>query len=155
MVRVRWVNEMSEGAEASVAQVGAPNGPAGQLWRALVALAALPAPIRRKGEKTNWVPGSSESLVVDFDEAYTSFVASFESLPEETQLLSLQAMDTHLSSMVRAQDADLWTQQAHRSDPAWVKVRDLAGDVIDAFAWPKGSETGLAGRLTLHSGEAE
>ncbi len=101
------------------------------------------------------VAGRSENLVAAFDEAYTSFVDSFESLPGEAQLLALQTMDKQLSSMVRAKNADLWTQKAHLSNPHWVKVRYLAADVIEAFEWPQGSETGVAGRLTLHEGDAE
>jgi hypothetical protein len=135
--------------------VGAPSGAAGRLWRALVALAAVPLPMKRKGNQSGAAAGRSENLVVAFDEAYTSFVDSFETLPGEIQLLALQAMDKQLSSMVRAKDADLWTQKAHLSDPHWIKVRFLAADVIEAFDWPQGSETGVAGRLTLHEGAAE
>ena len=147
------MTQMTETSAASSPSVGAPAGAAGQLWRALVALAAVPPPLKRKGEK-GWVAGRSENLVVEFDEAYTSFVDSFDSLPAESQLLTLQKMDQQLSSMVRAADADLWTQKAHVSDPSWIKVRHLAADVIEAFDWPQGSETGVAGRLTLHSGDA-
>lgn len=151
------VDERATAASAERAgsgSVGAPSGAAGQLWRALVALAAVPPPLVRKGDPT-WAAGRAEDLVVAFDEAYTSFVDSFQTLPGESQLLTLQAMDAQLSSMVRAKDADLWTRKALLSDPHWVKVRFLATDVIEAFDWPPGSEAGVAGRLTLHPGAAE
>lgn len=139
----------------AVGAIGAPSGAAGQLWRALVVLAAVPPPLMRKGNQSGVAAGRTENLVVAFDEAYTSFVDSFELLPGETQLLTLQAMDKQLSAMVRAKDADLWTRKAHLSDPHWIEVRSLASEVIEAFDWPRGSETGVAGRLTLHAGAAE
>jgi len=81
-------------------------------------------------------PGYGEKLVFEFDEAYTAYVDGFETLPAEAQLLALQAVDTQVSSMVRAKDVALWTEAARREDPEWLSVRSLATRVLSVFDWP-------------------
>lgn len=83
--------------------------------------------------------GVGENLVLEFDEAYTAFVEGFEALPSELQLVALQAVDAKLSSMVRAQDAALWSERARREEPVWIEVRRLADRAILAFDWPGSS----------------
>lgn len=79
--------------------------------------------------------GDAQSLVVEFDEAYTAFVEGFEQLPSESQMIALQAVDTKLSAMVGAKDAVLWTTRARREDRVWVEVREIVADVFERFAW--------------------
>lgn len=74
--------------------------------------------------------------MLEFDEAYTAFVEGFERLPDEEQLLALQRVDAQLAGMVRAQDAELWTERARREDGVWDEVRELAEGVIRVFGWP-------------------
>lgn len=82
-------------------------------------------------------PGHLERLVVEFDDAYTTFVEGMQALPSEAQLISLQAVDRQLESMVRARDAELWTKQALHEDRRWAETERLASDVIEAFEWPR------------------
>ena len=100
----------------------APGGREARLWRAVASLAEMP-PSAEEAKRRPVVAGHAENLAFEFDEAYTAFVESFEELPSETQLLALQAVDTQVSSMVRAQDAGLWTEQARREDEVWRAVR--------------------------------
>ncbi len=113
----------------------APEGREARLWRAIASLAEMP-PSAEEAKRRPVVAGHAENLVFEFDEAYTAFVESFEVLPSESQLLALQAVDTHVSSMVRAQDAALWTEQERREEEVWHGVRALAREVLDAFDWP-------------------
>ena len=118
-----------------VAQV-VPEGRAARLWRAIASLAEEP-PSAEEAKRRPTAAGFAENLVFEFDEAYTAFVEGFEALPSEGQLISLQAVDTTVSSMVRAKDAALWTEQARREAPVWADVRRLARDVLEAFDWPR------------------
>ena len=115
--------------------VAPPSGREARLWRAVAGLAEAP-PSEEVARKLPANPGYGEKLVFEFDEAYTAFVEGFETLPDEAQLLALQAVDTQVSSMVRAKDVALWTETARREDPEWQSVRSLAGRVLDTFAWP-------------------
>ena len=111
-----------------------PDGSAVRLWRVLLSL-ATPPPV--EPDESVVTPGGTENLVVEFDEAYTAFVESFERLPNDSQMLALQAVDTKLASMVRAKDASLWTARGYREDPSWNEVRALAVDAMDEFDWPR------------------
>ena len=121
----------------------APTGRDARLWRVLLELsrsvveAAVPAGDRPAAPKPKpLVPGHLERLVVEFDDAYTTFVEGMVELPSEAQLMSLQAIDRQLAAMVRAQEAELWTLQALREDVRWHETQRLAYGVIEAFAWP-------------------
>lgn len=120
--------------ELSLVQ-SAPEGRAARLWRAIAGLAE-PPPSAEEAKRRPAVQGLAENLVFEFDEAYTAFVEGFEALPTETQLLALQAVDTHVSAMVGAKQAALWTEQARREAHEWQHVRKLARDVLTAFDWP-------------------
>lgn len=139
---------------------GVPTGRAARLWRVVVDLsiavdeadarhaavvaasggvvpaasaAGGPADSRRgKGLAS----GQLEKLVVEFDDAYTSFVEGMQVLPSEAQLVALQAVDRQLAAMVRAQEAELWTERAVREDRRWREAQRLARVVIEAFDWP-------------------
>jgi len=113
----------------------APTGREARLWRAVASLAEDP-PSAEEAKRRPVPAGFAENLVFEFDEAYTAFVEGFEVLPSEIQLISLQAVDTQVSSMVRAKDAALWTEQARRDDPDWDEVRRCARAALAAFAWP-------------------
>jgi hypothetical protein len=116
----------------------APTGRDARLWRVLVELShSVGAPEQTEVPPPKpFVTGQIERLVVEFDDAYTIFVESMERLPSEAQLIALQAVDRKLTALVRAQDAELWTQKALHEDPRWIEVRQLAFGVIEAFAWP-------------------
>lgn len=128
--------------EGGVGRV-APTGRDARLWRVLLELS------RSVGEATAathdrpdaprpkpLAAGHLERLVVEFDDAYTVYVEGMVELPSEGQLMSLQAIDRQLAAMVRAQEAELWTQQALREDVRWHEAQRLAVGVIEAFAWP-------------------
>ena len=87
-------------------------------------------------------PGELENLVAAFDEAYTAFVEGFETLPSESQMLAIQAVDTKLTALVRAHDADLWTTAAWRSGSDWIEVRSLVDSAVAAFDWTTGETPG-------------
>ena len=107
-----------------------------RLWRAVLSLAEVP-PSAEEAKRRPVSAGFAENLVFEFDEAYTAFVEGFETLPSESQLISLQAVDTRVSAMVRASDAALWTEQARREAADWQDVRRLARAVLSAFDWPR------------------
>jgi hypothetical protein len=113
----------------------ASTGREARLRRAIAGLAAAP-PSVEEAKRRPARPGFAENLVFEFDEAYTAFVEGFETLPSEEQLLALQAVDTHVSAMVRARDAALWTERARREDAPWAEVRVLAAHVLHVFDWP-------------------
>ena len=95
----------------------------------------------------------AQGLVVEFDEAYTCFVEGFEQLPSESQMIALQAVDTKLSAMIGAKDAELWTLRARREDRIWVEVRRLVDVAIESFAWSESAEaTPLRSGAPLPSG---
>jgi hypothetical protein len=112
-----------------------PEGRSLRLWRVVLSL-ALPVDPVGVVTQNPVVPGLSENLVLEFDEAYTAFVDAFVELPSEGQMLALQAMDTTLGAMVGAKDETLWTERARREDPIWNEVRSLAGRVLSEFDWP-------------------
>ena len=114
----------------------APTGREARLWRAVASLAEDP-PSAEEAKGRPVTAGFAENLVFEFDEAYTAFVEGFEVLPSESQLISLQAVDTQVSSMVRAKDAALWTEQARREAPVWGEVRRCAREALAAFDWPR------------------
>ena len=116
------------------------GGREARLWRAVASLADRP-PSADEARKRPSTEGFAENLVFEFDEAYTTFVEGFEELPSEAQLVALQAVDTKVSSMVRATDASLWTDDARREDPSWREVRDLAERVLEVFGWPAADQS--------------
>lgn len=114
---------------------GRPKGRSLRLWRAMLSL-ALPAEPLEIAAQRPAIPGFAESLVLEFDEAYTGFVDGVEALPSEAQMLALQAVDRKLAAMVSAKDAALWTERARREDLIWAEVRGLAMRVLREFDWP-------------------
>ena len=112
----------------------ASSGRESRLQRAILGLAENP-PSVEEAKLRPARPGFAENLVFEFDEAYTAYVEGFEALPSEEQLLALQAVDTHVSKMVRAKDAELWTERARREEAPWAHVRELAAHVLRVFEW--------------------
>ena len=161
-------------SEDPLAVVGrpVPTGREARLWRVLVelavqvdeaiaahaeALAAAEAAasaslssgsLRARPKARPMLPGRLENLVVEFDDAYTVFVEGMTSLPTEAQMLALQAIDRQLAGMIRAREAELWTEQALREDVRWSEAQRMAAAVIEAFAWP-------ARRMTLVGASGE
>ncbi|MEZ4333134.1 MAG: hypothetical protein R3F35_15345 [Myxococcota bacterium] len=137
-----------------------PTGREARLWRVLVELAiqvdeaiaahaeamaaaeaaattaVSPGPRRMRHKTRPMLPGRLENLVVEFDDAYTFFVEGMTSLPTEAQMLALQAIDRQLAAMIRAREAELWTERALREDARWSEAQRMAAAVIEAFAWP-------------------
>ena len=122
-------------SEFEVVEGRASTGREERLRLAIAGLAEVP-PSAEEAKRRPARPGFAENLVFEFDEAYTAFVEGFETLPSEEQLLALQALDTHVSAMVRARDAALWTERARREDAPWQEVRVLAARVLRVFEWP-------------------
>lgn len=135
-------------SEESGARV-APIGRDARLWRVLVELSFVAAEFRADSAESPGAPGQAvpprpkpfvagqlESLVVEFDDAYTIFVEGMDRLPSEAQLLALQGVDRQLVAMVRAQDAELWTQKGLREDARWGEAHQLVVGAIEAFGWP-------------------
>lgn len=132
-------NEASAGAERS-----APTGRDARLWRVLLELSRSVAEAMREAadrpeasKPKPLPPGHLERLVVEFDDAYTTFVEGMQTLPSEAQLISLQAVDRQLEAMVRAREAELWTKQALCEDVRWAETERLASVAIEAFEWPR------------------
>jgi hypothetical protein len=134
--RVMGSSDVSEGRVA-------PTGRDARLWRVLVELSLSVGESRHDATESTAMPrskplapGQLERLVVEFDDAYTIFVEGMERLPSESQLVALQAVDRQLTSMVRAQEVELWTQKALREDGRWLEVQRLSVGAIEVFAWP-------------------
>lgn len=77
----------------------------------------------------------ADCLALTFDEHYTSFMASMTNLPDDAQLLSLQALDSALNAMSGPENLALWTDAAFASDPQWESIRELARKVMTEFGW--------------------
>ncbi len=120
-----------------------PDGRSSRLVEILTLLATIP----ESGPSDHY---GAQGLVVEFDEAYTSFVEGFDQLPSESQMIALQAVDTKLSAMIGAKDAELWTLRARREDRIWVEVRQLVDQAIEIFAWSESAEV-----VSLHSGTSK
>lgn len=128
--RVRRVSADERSVTLGSERAIVPSGREARLWRVLVELCGAvedPKPV---------LPGRLEKLVVEFDDAYTTFVEGMEQLPSEAQFVALQAVDRQLAAMVRATDAALWTEQALREDTRWSEAGRLVRGVIQAFDWP-------------------
>lgn len=134
----------------------APTGRDARLWRVLLELsrsvveAAVDTSDRSDAPRAKpLAPGQLERLVVEFDDAYTTFVEGMERLPTESQLMAIQAVDRQLAAMVRAQEAELWTQRALREDDRWRETQRLASSVLEAFDWPPLRLVLVAGRAAV------
>ena len=77
-----------------------------------------------------------DELALEFDDAYTEYVASLDALPTDEQLSSLQSLDTALTAMSGPDNAALWSEDAFREHPRWAEVRSLADAVLVRFGWP-------------------
>lgn len=77
----------------------------------------------------------ADRLALLFDEEYTAYVASLSSLPSESQLGALQALDAEFSAMSDPSNRDLWTEVAVREHPQWEQVRLLARKAMREFGW--------------------
>lgn len=136
---------------------GAPSGHEGRLWRVVVDLSvAVEDALARHAERSqagsrpavqpprngaagppgDLVTRRLERIVVEFDDAYTAYVEGMQSLPAEAALVALQAVDRQLAAMVRAQDAELWSERALREDARWSEAQRLALGVLEACGWP-------------------
>lgn len=156
-----------DAAPASTSSQGVPTGRAARLWRVVVEISVAVenavarhegAAAEAAGSPSAGIPkalasGQLEKLVVEFDDAYTSFVEGMQVLPSEAQLISLQAIDRQLAGMVRAQEAELWTERAVREDRRWREAQRLARAVIETFGWPA-RRLALVGSGTLPDGAA-
>ena len=107
------------------------RGTASERLRAAVEMLSLP------GSEALARRGSSlpDALAVEFDEAYTVYVACLAALPSESQLAALQALDEQLQAMSDPSQGDKWTATAMKSDADWAVVRARARAVLSAFAW--------------------
>jgi len=74
-------------------------------------------------------------LAIEFDDAYTGYVAHLEQLPSHAQLEALQALDAALAAMSGPAKAELWTESAVRSHPRWTEIRALARAASTQFGW--------------------
>lgn len=77
----------------------------------------------------------ADCLALSFDEHYTSFMEGMTALPEDAQMLSLQALDSALNAMSGPDNLALWTDAAFANDPQWESIRELARKVMVDFGW--------------------
>lgn len=76
-----------------------------------------------------------DELALSFDEALTAHRASLSplSVPQST---ALDALDGYLSELSGPHNETFWLDRsALATDPRWQRVRDLARDTLQAFAW--------------------
>lgn len=76
-----------------------------------------------------------DDLAIEFDEAYTCYVAGLDRLPSDRQLQSLQTLDDQLQAMSDPEDRALWTPEAMKHHPEWGSVRTLAWRILVDFEW--------------------
>lgn len=107
------------------------SGAAAQRLRSAVELLSLPGTeaLARRGL------ARPDALAVEFDEAYTVYVAALATLPSDAQLEGLQALDGQLQAMSDPELRDKWTAAAMKTDSDWQVVRERARAVMAAFAW--------------------
>jgi hypothetical protein len=74
-------------------------------------------------------------LAVEFDEAYTAYVANLDQLPTDSQFQSLQAIDAALAAMSGPANSELWTAASFENHPQWAEVRALARAAATQFEW--------------------
>jgi len=77
----------------------------------------------------------ADRLALSFDEHYTVFMESMTVLPEEAQLLSLQALDSALNAISGPENLALWDDVSFIQDPHWENIRLLAQKVMIEFGW--------------------
>jgi hypothetical protein len=78
-----------------------------------------------------------DEFALEFDQAYTAFIAGLEELPTDSQLQSLQNIDAALSAMSGPSNKELWTESAMKNHPRWAELRVLAREAVDQFGWPR------------------
>lgn len=74
-----------------------------------------------------------DALSLEFDDLYERYIGTLTELPPEAGLIALQALDTQLTAMAGAANAELWTASAIASAPEWEVVRELARRVLVQF----------------------
>jgi hypothetical protein len=78
----------------------------------------------------------ADELALDFDNFRQAVVTNMESSLSDEQRDLLATIDVQLDMMSRAQDANLWTEDALVRRPEWQSVRELASAALEAFDWP-------------------
>lgn len=95
----------------------------------------LSLPGREALEELPTSQNRADRLALSFDEHYTTYMETMTVLPEEKQLLSLQALDSALNAISGPENFDLWTDASFINDPAWDHIRWLAEQVMFEFGW--------------------
>jgi hypothetical protein len=75
----------------------------------------------------------ADEVAARFDDLYTDYVGSLSRLPAESQLVSLQALDTAIHQLSGLENGPLWKESAVRSDSRWHELRKIARIVLAEF----------------------
>ncbi|MFT5696325.1 MAG: hypothetical protein ACI9QQ_002305 [Myxococcota bacterium] len=79
--------------------------------------------------------GCADRLAFWFDEGYTGYMEGMTTLPEDAQLLTLQALDSALNAISGPENFELWTDDAFTNDECWEEIRTLAQKILVEFGW--------------------
>ena len=101
-----------------------------QLKWSLQAL-ALPAPTQHALFPT--FVCVADELALDFDDSLRLATPQANFTPE--QRTALTVLDELFSQMSGKHRAELWTDSALESHPAWQQIRDLARRALETFGW--------------------
>ena len=102
----------------------------------------------------------AEELALGFDHWWLCVSSRATGVLMGDQQRLLQEIDSRLSLMSGAENAQLWSDDALRTDPAWQRVRQLAQETLVAFDWkaeipPLDDTRYIGGRRKDSSGPAE
>lgn len=76
----------------------------------------------------------ADELALDYEEAWRTYSTVLEPLTSPAQQASVAALTELLQAMSGSQR--LWTDEALETAAEWGRVRELAGGVLQAMAWP-------------------
>jgi hypothetical protein len=99
------------------------------------ALQALAAPAEMQIARFPSFVVAADELALDFVDTLLLFRQTSPALTPD-QNARLEAVDALLSTMSGAARAPLWTPDALRTAPEWVKVRAYAQATLIALGWP-------------------
>ena len=106
-----------------------------RLKRSLEALAALQA---AQPALFPEAVANADELVLNFQNSAAGLRAREDVDLSAPQVSALAALDDQIATMSRLAaevDADMWSQEALRSDENWEQMRRLAAEALNAFGW--------------------
>lgn len=77
----------------------------------------------------------ADELALEFEEAHRATFPLRNGAFSASQLLLIEELDRQLERMSGLANERLWTEEALREAPEWMRVRELAREVLEAMGW--------------------